>query len=205
MQWFRRESDRRDRTPRRQCGRKGDRECRRNWISAMTAESTRMRNLTHRPGGTSPWRPRRIDLRALWGGGGRGTMQCRHHRLVYGSGPYAPSGGSAPPGATAFATITSMIYNHDGGINGVKITLRAVRDRVQHKASGTECYAKLKTKGADWCLADRIRSRPGGTYQPIPKAPVNGIPQFSPWAMASDGLSPTSGSARKRVFNFPTT
>ena len=51
--------------------------------------------------------------------------------LVYRTGPYAPNG---IPIANAASDYFTLVNERDGGINGVKIIVRGVRDAVRHQA-----------------------------------------------------------------------
>ena len=50
--------------------------------------------------------------------------------LVYRTGAYAPNG---IPFANGFADYLNLVNERDGGINGVKITYRGMRDRLRHR------------------------------------------------------------------------
>ena len=65
-------------------------------------------------------------------GGGSAFAQSEQFipRLVYRTGPYAPNG---IPFADGYADYLDMIDARDGGVGGVKITLRGVRNRLQQR------------------------------------------------------------------------
>jgi branched-chain amino acid transport system substrate-binding protein len=113
--------------------------------------------------------------------------------LVYRTGPFAPSG---IPIANGFVDYFTMVYERDGGINGVKITWEECETQYDTK-QGVECYERLKGKSA--ALVNPYST--GITYQLIPKAPIDKIPVFS----MGYGMSASSdGRWFPWVFNFPT-
>ena len=50
--------------------------------------------------------------------------------LVYRTGPYAPNG---MPFANGVADYWMLLNERDGGINGVKLVCRGMRDRLRHR------------------------------------------------------------------------
>jgi branched-chain amino acid transport system substrate-binding protein len=116
--------------------------------------------------------------------------------LVYRTGPYAPSG---IPIANGFIDYFTLVNERDGGVNGVKLTWEECETQYDTK-QGVECYERLKGKGGGAAVINPYST--GITYQLIPKAPVDKIPEFS---MGYGMTAAADGRWFPWVFNFPTT
>ena len=73
-----------------------------------------------------------VAIAALGLAGSEAPAQAQNEQfipaLVYRTGPYAPNG---IPFANGYADYLAMVNERDGGINGVKITHRGVRNRLR--------------------------------------------------------------------------
>ena len=105
--------------------------------------------------------------------------------LTYRTGPFA---GSGIPIANGMHDYLSMLNERDGGIGGVKIVDRGMRDRLRHQEG------RRVLRGGEGQERRRVINpySTGITLPLIPKAPVDKIPILS----MAYGLS---ASARRRA------
>src|SRR5713226_7278531 len=98
--------------------------------------------------------------------------------LSYRTGAYAVNG---VPFANGMADYYNLIYERDGGINGVKLLVEECETGYATD-KGVECYERLKGKGRP-ARPSSIRCRPA-LHSPSLKRPRLTRSRLSRWAMA---------------------
>ena len=98
---------------------------------------------------------------------------------------------------TAIRTTFTLLNERDGGIGGEESQRFVECETGYNTEKGVECYEATKGEGA---LVYQPLSRPGITYQLIPKATADGIPLHT---MGYGRTSAKNGAVFKYVFNYP--